>query len=447
MNYISYSQNFEDVMLWRALKHINNGFYIDIGAQDPVIDSVSLLFYENGWRGVHIEPSSQYSKMIRMARPDEVVEQVAIGNETGNLLFYEFNDTGLSTADPIIAKDHINAGHQATVTEIPVISLDSIFEKYIETAIHWLKIDVEGMEKSVLQSWKFSICRPWILIIESTKPLSQEENQEEWESLVLEKCYSFAYFDGLNRFYIHSDHLYLLPFFKTPPNIFDGFMLSGFASQPFYQLIGKRAQLSEEKAQKAEAKAQEYEANAQKAVANAALQELQFNNLFADYQKLQIELKTLVGKIDELNYSSHHWWTESEQLRNQLQDIYNSEYWHVTWPIRKLFHIIRWFVNQPGNRLKRMSKSALKIFVLTILQFIDKHTAMKIWALSVLHKWPKLKKRLKVFIISVSGNVTQNSSQNSIRYLDGNSTGYLKLSPRAQQVYNDLKHAIAARRT
>ncbi len=40
--YTSYAQNFEDVMLWRALKHVSNGYYIDIGAQDPSIDSVSL---------------------------------------------------------------------------------------------------------------------------------------------------------------------------------------------------------------------------------------------------------------------------------------------------------------------------------------------------------------------------------------------------------------------
>ena len=45
MSFVSYSQNFEDVMLWRALKYVENGFYIDIGSQDPVIDYVSLAFY------------------------------------------------------------------------------------------------------------------------------------------------------------------------------------------------------------------------------------------------------------------------------------------------------------------------------------------------------------------------------------------------------------------
>ena len=32
----SYAQNFEDVILWRALKQVKEGFYIDVGAQDPV---------------------------------------------------------------------------------------------------------------------------------------------------------------------------------------------------------------------------------------------------------------------------------------------------------------------------------------------------------------------------------------------------------------------------
>ena len=35
-------------MLWQF---IPNGCYIDVGAQDPVADSVSPAFYERGWRG------------------------------------------------------------------------------------------------------------------------------------------------------------------------------------------------------------------------------------------------------------------------------------------------------------------------------------------------------------------------------------------------------------
>lgn len=56
MSIISYAQNYEDVMLWRALKAIPAGFYIDIGANDPDVESVTRLFYDAGWRGVNVEP-------------------------------------------------------------------------------------------------------------------------------------------------------------------------------------------------------------------------------------------------------------------------------------------------------------------------------------------------------------------------------------------------------
>ena len=70
MGIISYAQNFEDVMLWRALGHIKGGVYIDVGAYDPLVDSVSKAFYEHGWRGIHLEPLPVYCNALRLDRPD-----------------------------------------------------------------------------------------------------------------------------------------------------------------------------------------------------------------------------------------------------------------------------------------------------------------------------------------------------------------------------------------
>jgi hypothetical protein len=41
---ISYAQNFEDVLLLRALKNVHEGFYIDLSAQDPEEEFVCLVF-------------------------------------------------------------------------------------------------------------------------------------------------------------------------------------------------------------------------------------------------------------------------------------------------------------------------------------------------------------------------------------------------------------------
>src|SRR5664279_5697436 len=128
--FTSYAQNFEDVMLWRALRHVDRGFYIDIGAQDPVIDSVSLGFYEQGWRGVHVEPVAVYAQSLRERRPDEVVLQVAVGAQPGTLTLYAIAGTGLSTAQREIALGHGDAGFPLDEVEVECLTLEQVLAPY-----------------------------------------------------------------------------------------------------------------------------------------------------------------------------------------------------------------------------------------------------------------------------------------------------------------------------
>jgi FkbM family methyltransferase len=240
MTFISYAQNFEDVVLWRALKDVRDGFYIDIGAQDPERDSISLAFYEHGWRGVHVEPTSQFATKLRNARPGEIVEQVAVGPRSSHIRFFEFPDSGLSTADFQIAEAHRQRGYVCKETLSPTISMDELLDRYSDREIHWLKIDVEGFEQQVLNSWISSEARPWIIVVESTLPLTQTEVHHNWESLVLAKGYKFAYFDGLNRFYVSEKHSFLSPKIGLSPNIFDQFVIT--ESHSLASLLTSRAE-------------------------------------------------------------------------------------------------------------------------------------------------------------------------------------------------------------
>jgi hypothetical protein len=103
---------------------------------------------------------------------------------------------------------------------------------YADIDVHWLKIDVEGYETEVLHGWTSSV-RPWVVVVESTAPLTQAASHREWEELVLAHGYTFAYFDGLNRFYIRTDREELRPAFAHGPSVFDRFALSGTASSTF----------------------------------------------------------------------------------------------------------------------------------------------------------------------------------------------------------------------
>lgn len=229
----SYAQNFEDVMLWRALGTISNGFYLDVGAQDPIVDSVSKAFYEKGWRGVHVEPTATYANLLRLDRPDELVLQVAISDHRGSMVFYEIPKTGISTGDSEVARGHSARGFTVHEINVPCMTLAEVFDEVGDRDIHWLKVDVEAMERVVLQGWSDAKHRPWIVVVESTLPLTETASFEDWESLVMDRGYINVYFDGLNRYYLAEERAWLAPAFQQPPNVFDDFVLSGKASASF----------------------------------------------------------------------------------------------------------------------------------------------------------------------------------------------------------------------
>ena len=222
----SYAQNFEDVLLWRALGHIEKGFYIDIGAQHPVADSVSKAFYERGWRGIHVEPTRAYAEMLRKDRPDELVIEAAVSDRHGTMAFYEIPDTGLSTGDAAIADFHRLKGFQVLQRQVPVLTLDDVLAKAGSRDIHWLKIDVEGFEKLVIKGWRNHAIKPWVLVIESTAPNSTQDVSGDWENEVLALGYEFANFDGLSKYYVSPGKLFLKASLKLSANVFDAFTVN-----------------------------------------------------------------------------------------------------------------------------------------------------------------------------------------------------------------------------
>lgn len=216
--FISYAQNQEDVMLRRAFKDVDKGFYIDVGANDPVIDSVTKVFYDVGWRGVNIEPINEWYEKLEKDRPDDVNLQVAAGERKGDIDFFEVVGTGLSTSDEATAKMHAKeSGYKVKKRKVPVISLTAICKQYADSDIHFLKIDAEGAELAILKGLNLGKVRPWIILIESTIPNSTIETYKEWEYSLTERGYHHIYFDGISRYYVADEHAELDLAFKTPP--------------------------------------------------------------------------------------------------------------------------------------------------------------------------------------------------------------------------------------
>lgn len=348
MTFISYAQNFEDVMLWRALKHVSNGFYIDVGANDPTVDSVTRSFYERGWRGINIEPMRQYYDRLCSERPLDINLPIAIGEKEGVLNFFDIPDTGLSTIDVAIAEKHISEGKRVITELVQVMPLAMVCQEHALESVHFLKIDVEGFEATVLRGMDFKKCRPWILVIEATKPQTQITSHDEWEHIVLNAGYRSAYFDGLNHFYVAEEHLELLEEFKSPPNFFDNFRLcSGhYYSYPLT----------------------EFEARIHQAEARAWQAEVCAKNEAVAAQQMAIHAQHVTERMN--------------QLDAQLAGLFLSASWRLTRPLRAAKQMMR-----SPSRIVGELGSRFSAFTSLVTKFIGRGV-----------RWMVTRQRLRGFI-------------------------------------------------
>jgi FkbM family methyltransferase len=215
--FVSHAQNGEDALLAQVLEGVKGGRYIDVGANDPDVHSVTRAFYDRGWSGVNVEPAAEWHERLTEARPRDINLKLAAGSREGTTTLHAFAGTGLSTIDAGVAQGHVEAGRTETTCEVAMQTLARIFDEHAGGDVHFLKIDVEGAEAAVLAGADFARHRPWIVVVESTRPLTGIASHGEWEAMLLSRGYRFAFDDGLNRYYVSDEHAELCERFAQPP--------------------------------------------------------------------------------------------------------------------------------------------------------------------------------------------------------------------------------------
>lgn len=224
---VSYAQNAEDVRLWRVLGWKPSGFYVDVGAGDPIADSVTKLFYDNGWSGVNIEPGPAY-ELLSAARPRDISLELAISSDPGEAeLLISHPDPGLSSFTRL-PDALLPDGFTLTPKRVRTSRLEDVLKHYApERSIDFLKIDVEGAERDVLESFDPRTIHPAIVVVEAISPLDNHPTHEEWEKLLLDAGYLFAAFDGVNRFYVPVEHEELAAALAYPISTLDRYVMHG----------------------------------------------------------------------------------------------------------------------------------------------------------------------------------------------------------------------------
>ena len=200
----SFSEYYEDLILYLMLYNIKNGFYIDIGAFDPTSVSVTKAFYLRGWNGINIEPQENKIKLFEKERPNDKNLQMVVGNNEGNVTFY-INDQ-CSTM-----KKEFSKGANESIS-IKMDTMSNVCKKYVPKGkeVDFCKIDVEGNERDVLLGYDFTNYKPKVFCIESTIPMSFIPNHQLWEEILINNSYTFVYKCGVNRYYVNNNYSLLL---------------------------------------------------------------------------------------------------------------------------------------------------------------------------------------------------------------------------------------------
>jgi FkbM family methyltransferase len=165
----SYSQYGEDVVIDALLSHKRNGFYVDVGANDPDSLSNTKLLYGRGWQGINIEPDPTVHAKLCEKRSRDLNLNIGIGPDPGMMTFFRMSADTLSSfnREAAIRNGQLYNATLLSEEQVQVQRLTTLFESHLRgNTIDFLSVDAEGYDLDVLKSNDWTRFRPSVVMVE-----------------------------------------------------------------------------------------------------------------------------------------------------------------------------------------------------------------------------------------------------------------------------------------
>jgi len=207
---VSYSQSGEDLIINFILSTlgIKNPTYIDIGAHHPFYLSNTALLYQNGARGICIEPDPVLFKTIQKYRKNDICLNIGIGfSEEKEADFFIMQCPTLNTFSKEQAIEYENYGTYKIekVCKIRLKNINNIIESYLKKTPNLISLDVEGLDYQILKSLDFEKYRPEVFCIE-TLTYTEDNSEKKLTEIIdfmLEKDYMIYADTFINTIFVN----------------------------------------------------------------------------------------------------------------------------------------------------------------------------------------------------------------------------------------------------
>ena len=162
----SYSFGTIDILVNDFFKKKINGFFVDVGCQNPISNNNTYSLYKNkNWNGINIDLDQNNIDLFNLVRKRDVNIKAAIssGNYKKKLYFYH-NKSAINTIEKKISK--FQQAKVKKIININTITLDQLLLKQKIKKIDFLTVDVEGHEIEVLKGFNIKKYSPDMVVIE-----------------------------------------------------------------------------------------------------------------------------------------------------------------------------------------------------------------------------------------------------------------------------------------
>jgi FkbM family methyltransferase len=159
-----FKPEFEVPLVREFFADTKQGFFVEVGANDPKKDSQSFHLEEAGWRGILVEPLPELASELRRVRRAQVFEVACSSPEHAGQTMTLHVAGPFSSFDPHLAVTGMRADR---TIDVKVETLDHVLSVgEAPRPIDLMSVDVEGHELDVLSGFDFERWQPRLILLE-----------------------------------------------------------------------------------------------------------------------------------------------------------------------------------------------------------------------------------------------------------------------------------------